>query len=429
MTILAAWPRVRRLVREGIWVLFGQIMAVFGALAGVRLLTELLEPAAYGKLALGMTLATLVNQTILGPLGNGASRFYAPAAEQSELSGYINAVSHLGLLGTGIVLLLIFLTGTALLITGRAEWIALVTAALIFAILSGYNSIINGIQNAARQRAIVALHQGLEAWVRPLFAAGLMVLLGAYSTVAIVGYVLATLVILCSQYSFLRRVLPDRTTATATQADWKRLIWGYSWPFTVFGIFAWAQLSIDRWALELLTTTEDVGLYSVLYQVGYSPMQLATAMSMQFIAPIMFQRAGDGAEANRIMSANFLGQRLTALALVLTTIAVTMAFLFHRPLFALVVASKYRGVSYYLPWLLLAGGLFSTSQTIALNIMSQMRTQQMIAVKVVCALLAVIGSLIGAATYRIDGVVASTVIVAAIQLIWMLQIQNRGNAR
>ena len=52
-----ALPRLYRLSREGPWVVMGQTATVIGALAGVRLLSELLEPAAYGELALGMTAA------------------------------------------------------------------------------------------------------------------------------------------------------------------------------------------------------------------------------------------------------------------------------------------------------------------------------------------------------------------------------------
>ncbi len=69
--------RFRRLCREDLWVTIGQAAAVAGALVGVRLLAELMEPAAYGELALGMTVATLVNQVVLAPLGNGATRYYA----------------------------------------------------------------------------------------------------------------------------------------------------------------------------------------------------------------------------------------------------------------------------------------------------------------------------------------------------------------
>src|SRR3989344_1784787 len=107
--------RFRRLSKEGFWIVLGQAAAVVGSLFGVRLLTELLDPAAYGELALGMTVATLVNQTVLGPLSNGVTRFYAPAVEQGDLGGYLNAVRRLVISATGIIVLMVLLTVAGLL--------------------------------------------------------------------------------------------------------------------------------------------------------------------------------------------------------------------------------------------------------------------------------------------------------------------------
>jgi len=219
--------RVQRLGREFFWIVTGQAVAVIGSLVGVRLLTELLEPAAFGELALGMTVATLVNQVAMGPLGNGVTRFYAPAVEQGDLGGYLNAARRLVLSATGIIVLIILLTVAGLLITGRTEWIAIAIAALIFAILSGYNSILSGIQNAARQRSIVALHQGMESWARFLVAAGLLLWLGATSTVAMVGYALAIILVLGSQYVFFRKIVPKDITEASKERSWSEQMWAF----------------------------------------------------------------------------------------------------------------------------------------------------------------------------------------------------------
>ncbi len=55
-----------------------------------------------------------------------------------------------------------------------AQWLGLVLATLLFSLLSSYNSAVSGIQGAARQRAIVALHGGLNAWLKILLALAMM---------------------------------------------------------------------------------------------------------------------------------------------------------------------------------------------------------------------------------------------------------------
>jgi len=241
--------RIRRLSKEGLWIIAGQALAMLGTLAGVRLLTELLDPTAYGEFALGLTAAALVNQTVLGPVANGITRFYAPAQERGELGGYLHAVRRLVGAATAVIALMILLTLVSLLTTGRTVWLGISISALVFATLSGYNGVLSGIQNAARQRSIVALHQGIESWARFLVAAALLTWLGATSTVAMLGYAFAASLILCSQMVFFRNFVRNSTTTTHESSHWQVQIWKYAWPFCAWGVFSWAQQTSDRWAL------------------------------------------------------------------------------------------------------------------------------------------------------------------------------------
>jgi len=414
--------RVRRLSKEGFWVVLGQALAVIGSLVGVRLLTELLGPAAYGELALGMSVATLVNQTVFGPLSSGATRFYAPAVEQGDLGGYLNAVRRLVVSATGIIVLLMLFLVAGLLIAGRMEWIAIATAALIFAILSGYNSILSGIQNAARQRSIVALHQGMESWARFLVAAGLLVLMHASSTVAMAGYSVGMILVLGSQFLFFRGIVLHNVTAADEGRIWKERIWKYSLPFASWGIFTWAQQASDRWALGLFATTQQVGLYAVLFQLGYYPILITSGMVMQFLAPIFYQRAGDASDALRNANVNELSWRLTGLVLGVTGAVFLVTFLLHGQIFRILVAKEYASVSHLLPWMLLAGGLFAAGQTVGLNLMSQMKTYTMSVAKTVSSLLGVIFNVVGAYWDGTRGIVIANVLFSALYFLWMTRL-------
>lgn len=416
--------RFRRLSKEGAWIVLGQTSAVLGALAGVRLLTELLDPAAYGELALGMTVASLVNQTVLGPLSNGITRFYAPAQEHGDLGGYLSAVRGLVLAATAVIVIMILLAGAGLLLAGRIEWIAIAGAALLFAGLSGCNAILSGIQNAARQRSIVALHQGMESWARFLLAAGLLLWLGATSTVAMAGYALAITLVLGSQYMFFRKVIHDNG-AVADRSSWRKQILKYSWPISIFGTFTWMQLASDRWALQLFASTQEVGLYAALFQLGYYPMSIATGMAMQFLVPIFYQRAGDASDNRRNANVNSLSWRLTAMTLGLMGAVFFAALLFHAQIFRVFVAAQYASMSYLLPWMLLACGIFAAGQTIALDLMSQMRTREMIAPKLVTALLGVALNFAGAYWYGIAGIVIAGVLFSVSYFLWMAALSKQ----
>lgn len=397
---------------------------MLGALIGIRVLTEFLDPAAYGQVALGMTLATFVNQTVMGPLSNGAARFYAPAVEAGDLGGYRSATRLLIFQAVASVALLIFPIVTALIYAGQVAWIAMGSAALLFAIISGCNATLSAIQGAARQRSIVALHQGAEPWARFLIAASLAMLVNATSTIIMLGYAAAASLVLGSQYLFFRQVVTKGSPAggpeVAQGSSWQSKIWAYSWPFGVWGIFTWAQQVSDRWALGLFVTTREVGLYAVLFQLGYYPISVATGIAMQLIAPIFYARAGDGGDAQRNARVTRLSLRLAALSLATTGAAFLVGLSFHAQLLRLVAAPEYAGVSYLLPWMLLGGGLFASGQIISLDLMSQMRTQSMMVAKIVTALLGVALNIAGAYCYGIAGIVAAIVIFSVVYLLWMV---------
>jgi O-antigen/teichoic acid export membrane protein len=410
--------RLRRLSKEGLWVVVGYALAVLGALAGIRLLTELLGPREYGELALGMTIAMLVNQAVLGPLCQGAIRFYAAAVERQDFSGYWSAVRRLTLLATAALIVLAPLGIAALLASGLVHWIGLLCAGLVFAVLSAYTAILGGIQNAARRRAVAALHQGIEGWARFLVAAVLLLAFGGGSTTAMTGYAVAALLVLASQYWFFRRSVFQPGEAKDS-GSWERQIRSYSWPIAIFGAFTWGQVMSDRWALQVFASTQDVGLYAALFQLGYYPNVVLAGVAVQFLVPIYFQRAGDARDSQRNAQIARLTWHLTAGALAVTAAGCAVAFLLHAEIFHLLVAAEYASVSPLLPWVLLAGGFFAAAQIVALGLMTQLRTYELMWAKIGTALFGIACNFLGAYWFGIAGVAAAGVLFSAACFLWM----------
>ncbi len=411
--------RVQRLTTEAFWIGFGQALAILAALIGIRVLTELLTPTAYGELALGMTIATLVSQTVLGPLGNGVARFYAPAVERNDVAGYLRAVVRMALWGAGLVFGLALIAFVGLQIAGRDDWIAIMLTAALLAILSDCNSILNSIQNAARNRAIVALHQGIESWFRILVAAGLILWLGATSSITMVGYAIAVMLVLVSQYVFFRKTI-YREGAPVAGENWSQRMWTFSWPFASWGIFTWAQTASDRWALNFFGTTHEVGLYAVLFQLGYYPISLLTGMSLQFLTPIFYQRAGAANDSGRNIAVDSLNAILTGMVLCLTGIVSLLMYMFHARIFALFASKDYGTVSYLLPWMTLASGVFAAGQTRALSLMSQMQTRKIALPKITIAVLGLTLNFAAAYVEGITGIVIALVIVSSLYSLWIM---------
>jgi O-antigen/teichoic acid export membrane protein len=415
-----ATPRFYRLAKEGGWIVAGQIAAVIGALVLVRVLTEYLAPAQYGQLALGLTVAGLVNQVVMGGVTAGIGRFYSIAAEKNDLPGYLYASRRLLWYATAVVVAIAVVLMMGLFWLGYSQWMGLAATALVFSVLSGYNVSLSGIQNAARQRAIVAFHGGLDAWLKILLAVGVMVWLGSSSTAVVTGYALSSLLMTGSQLFFLRRLIRHRGgKPQATDEHWERRIWAYSWPFSTWGIFTWAQLVSDRWALQAFASTQEVGLYAVVFQLGYVPIGLAAGMAMTFLGPILYQRSGIATDHTRNTSVHRIAWRITFVGLLVTALAFVFTFFLHERIFHLLADTQYHSASHFLPWMVLAGGVFSAGQMLALKLMSEMKTAAMTAAKIATAILGVGLNVYGAMQVGLHGVVAALVMFSGIYFFWM----------
>lgn len=418
-SIKVVMSRIKRLAKESIWIIVGQLSVAVASLILVRVLTEYLAPAQFGQLALGLTVAGLLNQVVMGGIISGIGRFYSVAIEKQDLDGYLRATLHLQGYATGMMVVIVLILMASMSWLGYSQWISLAAAAMVFSVINGYNSSISAIQTAARERAIVSLHGGLDAWLKILLAVGIVFWLGASSTAVVIGYACSSLFVTLSQLIFLRRTIPQLHTPIQDSQKWMQQIWVYSLPFTSWGIFTWMQQVSDRWALDAFSTTSDVGKYAVLFQLGYTPMVLTTGFCTAFIAPILYQRSGDAKDHERNTNVHRITWRITILSLIVTFFAFIITFALHGWLFDILVASDFRGSSYLLPWVVLAGGFFSSGQILSLKLMSEMRPQALVKPKIFTSLIGVLLNVIGAVIAGIQGVVWAVVAFSVIYFVWM----------
>ncbi len=411
--------RFERLAKEGTWVVAGQIATVLGGLVLVRVLTEHLEPEQYGQLTLCLTVSAFFSQIVFGSVSNGIVRFYSIATEKEELIRYLYASTRMMGYATALVVLIGLVLILALLWLGYYQWTGLAFAALVFSLLSSYNTSLTGLQNAARQRSVAAFHTGLDAWLKILLAVGAMYWLGSFGTAVILSYALSALIVIGSQLYFLGRLPRNMNTATIDHENWERQIWLYSWPFATWGVFAWVQQVSDRWALQTFTNTQEIGLYAVLFQLGYSPISLLTSMVITYLAPILYQYSGNAKDKVRNKSVHLISWRTTFFALLMTLLAFIFTYSQHELIFKLLVASNYHVVSDLLPWMVLAGGLFSASQILLLKLQSEMKQSTMISAKILTAIIGISFNLYGASKFGLKGVVVAMLAFSVITLLWM----------
>jgi O-antigen/teichoic acid export membrane protein len=419
--------RIQRLGVEGAWIVVGQAATVAGSLALVRILTDYLSPQQYGELALALTLSSLVNQVFTGGLAVSIGRFYSIAEHRADLHHYLRA-SWICMKGVTLALLCLAISISIFMgLLGAWPWIALAMTSLLFATVAGFNGALSSIQNAARQRAVVALHASGDAWLKMAFAMLLMWMFGISGTTVLAAYALSAFCIQGSQLFFLRRLADQhkQRVQTDTSAQWRREIRAFALPVSSFGIFTWAQQNSDRWALEAFTTTAELGRYAVVFQMGYTPIAGASGLLLTLVAPVAYQRARTGSDASARKHARSMLYRIAIGTIGLTLLATAGAAIFHAWLFTMLAGVEFRSASHLLPWVVMAGGLFAAAQILSVQSFVELDSRSLLLPKIVTAVLGVGCNIAGARCFGPDGVVAGLVVFSLVYLVWMMTLVRR----
>src|SRR5580658_3330291 len=306
----------------------GQIVAALASIATIRVLTGLLRPDAFGELALAFTVAGLAQQFILGPIAMACVRYYAPSCESGQVTAYIRSVVALSGAGT---LALAAITAAAwffLRVESLSAWIPSLWAASAYAWLNSISSLLDGMQNAARQRKIVAMHQGVGGWLRLGLAVLALKMWGGTSQEALWGYSTGYILLIASQTFFFARTLAAAKSGekSGPAGPLTLSMCQFAWPFSAWGLFTWVQSSADRWALGAYTGMYQMGLYQSIYQLGYYPASLITQFLVQVATPILFAKAGFGGEPTRQEAAGSWNNRLMLAVLGATLVGAGFSF-------------------------------------------------------------------------------------------------------
>ena len=423
---------VARLFGEASWILAGQAAAAIGGIVGVPLLAHFLRPEDYGRLALGGTVSALVQQICLGPLGAAGQRFYAASVESNELVDFLRATGRVVFTTCAFIAAIGGVTLVALAYSPFHGSVPLAGWSLIFAILTGVSSVFDGIQTAARQRTIAAWHQGLGVWLRFAFAACLVRLFGG-PALAMAGFAAGIAVTMISQVIFFRRAILSSPAYRSDlnpgrERDLRRQMWVYARPLGSWGLFTWGQIASDRWALESLATTRAVGIYQVLYQLGYYPISMASAFVNQLVQPILFARAGAGTDKNRVANTHRIVHKLLAVSLLLSMAGFVVSALVCKPLFRIMLPSAYASAAHLMPLMVLSAGIFECGQIVSLKHMLSPDPRSLIAPKIVTAALGICLNFAGAYLFGLTGVVVASLCFSTAYCIWVVAVAPKDGS-
>lgn len=405
-----------RKVAEAGWVMFGQAATAVASILGVAAIARSLAPAEYGRLAVGLTFTIVVQQVALSGLNAALLRFGAVAVAEGGLRRLAIVVRPA--LGRAAVLTLPLGAGGLALGAwlGSAE-LVLAVASIAFALVTGAQTTVGTVQSALRNRSVVALHQAAGSLGRYGVAAVVLARFEGDAITVLFVFTAVEVLVLLSQGFHLLRAASGIPWSSQRVGEAQLQMLHYARPFTLIGILMWAQLVWDRYALGYFTDATVLGQYAVLTQIGYNPLFFLGSALTQLVAPIVFARTnGDvltgAGDVLRLVGRLFNG------GLAFTFAATIGALLIGTRAIDVLAGEQYAPISHLLPVVVLSAGLHACGQIAALRVLSGTDARQLVAPKVVSALVYVAGVVLGASFAGALGVVVAGLLHATCYCVW-----------
>jgi O-antigen/teichoic acid export membrane protein len=371
--VIAAQMKKRKLQLgyEALWVLWGQIGVATGGIIGIKILTHFLDPKEFGRLSIANTIIVLIGMFFFGPLGQGLMRFWSISEDRNEIGEFATiSRRYVKRLVVSLIIITSF-SGIIVFVSRWHDWVWVIVLAALTGTFTGWAGIHLSVLMAARRRKIVALINSSAAIGKPFFAAIFVLLAGLHADYAIMGYFVATSISLFFTEIFYNRIIyvktncPKNSQKPDSSKHLGNEIISFSYPFLIWGGFAWAHQSCDRWAILSFVGTNAVGAYSVISQLAFYPLVFGSNFLSMFFIPIVYERAGELQSKGAVQSGNRILIKMTCIYVAGAVVLIAVFLLYHRELVLLVSNEKYVEFSYLLPSLTGAWSLYYLGQILS----------------------------------------------------------------
>ncbi len=408
---LRASPARQRLLGEGGWVTFGVLASGLGALAGMRLLTELVDPATFGTVSLILGVLAFSSNVFCTPQLHAVSRFYPeyvrgegdlPRFRATVMRGLRRAVAAVA----GLILLA---GAVSRLWTDRLPLLIFAAGAALLAV-DVFRLFEMNLLNAARRQRWYATWDAAEAWTRPLAAALVIMILGRKPESILLGYVAATGLLLL----VFRRISGyGRRAAATVDPELAREVRGYMLPLIPLALTSWIHSVGERYLLGGLVGLGAVGVYAAAYGLMQRPLSIAPRILLTTLRPAYFEAVSSSRHGRERKTLRlWLGATAGVFAL-----ALVLVFLLADLLVALVLAESYRGAAELLPILALGLSFQFLSQIFNTVSLAHKRPDEVLYTEIGAAIAALAGGLLLILRFGLLGAALTTCLAYLVHLI------------
>mgnify|MGYP000403183693 FL=1 len=339
----------KKIIKDSIWVAFGQISSAIGTLIGIRLLTEFAPPDVFGSITLLLATANLALGTLFTPVMQAALKFYPQYKAENKQKSFRNTTFNL-LVKRQLLLLLILTCAWPVLkyyqLVGLENFILLI----VLFTLDGIRTFETVLLNASRRQQAYAFISLAESWGRPLLAIVMIYQYGANVQSVLLGYISVSALVILFFYLLGQPEGQIKQQKTGVEQNLKRDIIKYSFPLLPLATVGWLSGVGDRYIIAGILDMQQVGIYAAVYGLLNRPFMMLAGMVELTIRPLYYQAIAE----NQHAKARKLLTKWLLLVFVAAVTGWVIIVVFKEFWISLLLAKSYHTGVELMPWI--AGG-------------------------------------------------------------------------
>ncbi len=416
-------------VKELSWVFIGQGFNVGLSFVIVKILSGM-GPHDYGIYALVVTIAVFVGMTFYGPVAQGFIRFYYHYLEKSLSNIFSSLIYKILILSSAIFLIISFLFFVLSSFINFSEPALFFLIAGIYVVLAKLSEFFNSTLNLIRKRKENSLLQGAEKAFIIFLLFSLLQMNVLNLIYVFISLSVAALIFSSTKFFVFKKFLPkeikkDSSFTKTTQFEMRTKLFIYISPFLIWGFSGWLQLNGEKWIINGLLTTADVGIYAVMLALVNALVIVPNNIISDFSSPIIFQQYADMSNKKNI-DTGFHYIRLNMLIILfLTLFSTIITYLWGREIIILISSKNYTPYWYLLPLLCFGTGMFLTGQAQTVLGMALNLPKKYLVPKILIGILSIILNFALIKLIGINGVAYSVLLIGIFYVIYIAQVNRK----